>query len=114
MGDGMKYVLHYGLKPQDLAQGMRTRIQYKQDLLYDFRAKTLVAIIVSLAIAVAVACGLWYVLNSTNGELVEEKVKVSHYSGLLASAMNGDTLYDFNSNTAYFFDKPTPVRLGEK
>ena len=45
-----------------------------------------------------------------------DKVAQSHeetqkYIGLLATAMNGGAIIDNQTDTAYFFDKPTELRI---
>ena len=45
-----------------------------------------------------------------------DKVAQSHketqkYIGLLAAAMNGGAIIDNQTDTAYFFDKPTELRI---
>lgn len=44
-------------------------------------------------------------------QMKDAEEKTIKYSALVAIAMNGGTLYDHNSDTAFFFDKPTEVKI---
>lgn len=44
-------------------------------------------------------------------KLEDQKAATVKYSGHLADVFNGKALIDRASNTAYFFDKPTEVKL---
>ena len=41
----------------------------------------------------------------------EQQSEVKKYSGLLAECLNGGTLLDKETDTAYFCDKPSEVKL---
>ena len=44
-------------------------------------------------------------------QIEEQQSEVKKYSGLLAECLNGGTLLDKETDTAYFCDKPSEVRL---
>ena len=47
--------------------------------------------------------------ESIKGKLIAQQELTMKYSGMVAHVMNGQTLWDANTQTAYFFDKPTAV-----
>ena len=47
--------------------------------------------------------------ESIKGKLIAQHELTMKYSGMVAHVMNGQTLWDANTQTAYFFDKPTAV-----
>jgi hypothetical protein len=46
-------------------------------------------------------------------KVAESQEKTQKYIKLLATAMNGGAILDKHTDTAYFFDKPTIVRLNK-
>ena len=113
----------YKLKRHLASQGMRTRTQFKKDVIASLKHKG----ILFLTAALLIMCAFSYVLYKMNSSAVAdfnkknasiiadlraEKEKTIRISGMLATVMNGGTLFDRNSDTAFFFDKPTQVKLG--
>ena len=93
---------------------MRTREQFKGDVLATLRRKGLWLLALLLIAAVVYASVGWEKHGKAVVELEQQKEKTARFTYLLATVMNGGTLFDHATETGYFFDKPTVVSLGEK
>ena len=96
------------------AQCMRTRVQYKADKIAAMKAGLIVVMLVSI-VTLSWLCWLQYDLRAQAvRELELQKKSTTKAFTMLATVMNGGTLFDHASATGYFFDRPTAVKLGVK
>lgn len=113
----------YKLKRRLASQGMRTRIQFKEDVIASLKHKGILFLTAALLIMCAFNLSIYKIhahqvdkLHKQNASIIAdlraEKEKTIRISGMLATVMNGGSLFDRNSDTAFFFDKPTQVKLG--
>ena len=106
--------VNYMLNRVQAAQGMRTRVQFKADKVAAMKA-SLFVVMFALILMLLGLCWVQYThLVELTKQLEQQVEQTTKYSSLLASVMNGGTLYDRASDTAYFFDKPLAVKLGVK
>lgn len=106
----MRPVRHFGLRRRDIARGMRTRMQWHSDMRAWFKRKAMFFAALFLA-----SIPLLLLSNvELRMQLVEKQEAVFTWIGKLAHAMNGGVLFEKTTGTAYFFGKPTPVKLEDK
>ena len=67
--------------------------------------------IVTILTLIAVIFGItWLQTKDLEAQLEDRKAEVTKYSALLATCMNGGTLYDQRSDTAHFCDRVISVK----
>ena len=69
------------------------------------------AIFVIAALLALLAVWGWQQNADAQDKALAQQEVTQKYIGLLASAMNGSSIYDNASGTAYFFDRPAVVKL---
>jgi hypothetical protein len=103
----------YDLRYWDRTRGLRCRAQVRNARWRTFKRIALLVLSLALFTAASAALVGWKKHSAAQRALSDQKVETSRYTALLASVMNGAPLYDRASGTAYFFDKPTAVKLGD-
>jgi hypothetical protein len=103
-------MIHYQLKKRDVLRGLRTREQFKSDVIKALRRNGVLVLALFFTIATISAYIGWVKRNAISIELDAERVSSNQWYSMFQSVSTEPTIITLNG-TAYFYTPPQRMEL---